>query len=99
MGIFSSILAIWHVFMWLRRQRKEMEANAEAYLTEERAKAWRMEAEASFMALANGTWDKSEWDLPKPVKWFFAHTKADNRLGQFGQWFLKSSKLEIYRTH
>ena len=97
--MISTIVAAWNVYKWVKAQKKEMEANAEAYLTEERAKAWRLEAEAIFMGLAKEELGDAEWKLPKPVKWFFAHTKADNRLGQFGQWFLKSSKLEIYRTH
>jgi len=95
--MISTIVAAWNMVMWLRREKKQMEANAEAYLTEARAKVWRAEAEDIFKSLAEGN-SKFE-KLPKPVKWFFAHTKADNRLGQFGQWFLKSSKLEIYRTH
>jgi len=98
MGIFSTIAAAWNILKWVRQQKKEMEANAEAYLTEERAKSWRMAAERIFKALADGDEDHFE-EFPKPVKWFFAHTKADNQLGQFGQWFLKSSRLEVYRTH
>ena len=82
-----------------------MEANAEAYLTDERALAWRREAEHIFDALAHGSPATVDDEgglklLPRPVKWFFAHTKADNHLGRFGQTFLKSSKLEkVYRTH
>jgi hypothetical protein len=95
--MISTIVAVWNVFTWLRRQRREMEANAEAYLTEERAKAWRIKTETIFKSLSDGNGDFKK--LPKPVQWFFAHTKADNRLGQFGQWFLKSSRLDIYRTH
>ena len=96
--MISTIVAAWNILMWLRRQRKEMEANAEAYLTEERAKAWRLEAEGIFKSLAEGD-SVTFVKLPKPVQWFFAHTEADNRLGRFGQFFLKSNKLDIYRTH
>ena len=97
MGIFSTIAAAWNILKWVRQQKKEMEANAEAYLTEERAKAWRLEAEDIFKSLAEG--NSKFKKLPKPVQWFFAHTEADNRLGRFGQFFLKSNKLDIYRTH
>ena len=97
MGFISTLLAAWNILKWLRKQKKDMETNAEAYLTEKRAIAWRRETESIFKSLAEG--DGRFESLPKPVKWFFAHTKADNRLGQFGQWFLKSSRLSIYRTH
>ena len=101
--MFSTLLAAWNIVKWLRRQRKEMEVNAEAYLTEERAKEWRKGSERIFKSLAEG--DGEFEKLPKPVRWFFAHTKADNRLGQFGQWYLKSGELEkalkqpLYRMH
>ena len=95
--MISTIVAAWNVYKWVKAQKKEMEANAEAYLTEERAKDWRVKAEGIFRSLAEGNSQFKK--LPKPVQWFFAHTKADNHLGRFGQTFLKSSKLEVYRTH
>ena len=96
--MISTIVAAWNIYRMIHKARKEMEADVEAYLTEERARAWRLEAEAIFMTLANGE-ESEDFKLPKPIKWFFAHTEADNRLGQFGQHFLKSNKLDIYRTH
>lgn len=95
--MISTVIAAWNIVKWLRSQKKQLEANAEEYLTDDRALAWRREAERIFTALAEG--DGEFADLPKPVKWFFASTKADNHLGKFGQRFLKSNKLQAYRTH
>ena len=100
----GTIIAAWRLFKWVRKQRKDMEANAEAYLSDERALEWRREAEQIFRSLAEGISCTMNDEgairrLPKPIRWFFAHTKADNHLGRFGQTFLKSSRLSVYRTH
>ncbi len=100
----STLIAAWRLFKWVRKQRRDMEANAEAYLSDERALEWRREAERIFIALKDG--DSSTMNeegtirrLPKPIVWFFKRTEADNHLGRFGQTFLKSSRLSVYRTH
>ena len=100
----GTILALWNIAKWVRKQRKEMEKNAEAYLTDERALAWRREAEEIFAALAEGyKWTQGPAGgvkrLPKVIQWFFNRTEADNHLGRFGQKFLKSHNLDVYRTH
>ena len=87
----STLIAIWNIASWLRQQKKEMEANAEAYLTRERAKEWRETSEKIFQALESGNGNMKR--LPTVVQWFFKHTKADNNLGTFGMWYLKSEKL------
>lgn len=91
--MFSTLIAAWNVLKWLRNQKRELEANTEAYLTDERALEWRREAEMIFRALEHGS-GHDFYALPKPIRWFFASTQADNHLGRFGQKFLKSQKLQ-----
>jgi len=92
MGVLGSISALWQLIKWIRAEKKKLEANADAYLTAERADEWRLNAEKIFHALAsgNGNFDK----LPRIVKWFFGATTADNRFGTFGLQILKSKKLK-----
>ena len=104
--MFTTIIALWNAASWIRAEKKILESNAEAYLTEERAREWRLQAEKIFWALerGNGNFER----LPKVIRWFFGATKADNHLGHFGKHFLKSEKLEkgdgaleqpLYQTH
>ena len=94
MGIIKTIAAAWKIASWLRSEKKQMEADIDGYLTEKRAKDWRLKCEKIFRALerGNGNFDR----LPVPIKWFFAQTTADNRVGIFGMWFLKSHKLPVH---
>ncbi|MBU1173544.1 MAG: hypothetical protein KKD44_28585 [Proteobacteria bacterium] len=96
--MIKSIIALWTVLKWLRKQKKDMEKSAANYLTEHRAKQWRYDCEEIFSALAKGN-DHFE-KLPKVVQWFFRQVEADNKLGEFGMWFLKSSRLDKqYNRH
>ena len=109
--MFTTIVALWNAASWIRAEKKILESNAEAYLTEERAKEWRLQAEKIFWALETGNGNEEHIffsRLPRIVKWFFGATKADNHLGHFGKHFLKSEKLEngdgdleqpLYQTH
>lgn len=102
----STILAVINLARWILAEKKKMEKNAEEYLSESRAKEWRLHTEKIFRALEEGNGNMKQ--LPKPVRWFFSRTSIDNRVGKFGMWFLKSSKLEkgdsvldqpLYRMH
>ena len=86
---FATLKAAWQFAKWLRKQKKDMEANATAYLSDDRAFRWRLEAEKFFRALEKGNVKV----LPKWCRWFFRHTKADDRFGWFGLRLLKSKKI------
>lgn len=94
MGILKGILALWNIASWLRSEKKKMESDIDGYLTEERAKEWRLQLEKIFYGLKG----HPDWDgfkaVPRPVRWFFDQTTADNRVGEFGMWLLKSKKIE-----
>ena len=90
--MWSTLVALWNIAGWVHREKKAMERDAKAYLTQERARAWRENAEKMFHALATGNGNLAS--LPKPVRWFFKKTEVDNRVGFFGMWLLKSRKLE-----
>ena len=92
--MFSILKAIYHGIRWLLKQRKLMEKDANGYLSEERAKQWRLNTEKVFAALAEG---RGASVLPASVngvaKWALSKTTADDRLGEFGKVFLKSAKM------
>ncbi len=94
MGIIKGIVALWRIAMWFRTEKRKMEADIDGYLTQERALEWRLKAEKIFHALEVGKMG----NIPRPVKWFFEQTTADERIGKFGEWFLKSSKLKAGNT-
>ena len=89
--MFRAIISTFHLIVWLLRQKKLMEKDVAGYLSEERAKAWRLYAERVFYALSTGNGNIKK--LPRVVQWLFASTQADNRAGEFGLHLLKSSKL------
>ena len=89
----GTLIALWKLVWWIRRQKKQMERDVDAYLTEERAMIWRRNAEKVFRALETGNGNFK--DLPTPLRWFFKMTTAENRVGKFGQQFLKSNKLAV----
>lgn len=96
--------AVWQIVRWLLQQKKAMEANADVYLSDERAAAWRLWLERMFYALEHGNGNLTM--LPKPVRWLFSQTTADNRVGRFGLRLLKSEKLrtndpaiQVYPCH
>lgn len=109
MGIIQGIIAAWKLIKWIRSEKRQLEANVDAYLTKDRALEWRLQAEKIFHILESGSsFYQGLKKLPAPVRWFFKATTADNRVGKFGQWFLKSEKLKensevldqpLYRTH
>ena len=88
-GAFKTIGAAWQVFWWLRCEKKQMENDVDAYLSEERAAHWRLALEKIFRALEKGDTKK----LPSLAKWLFASTTVDNRVGWFGLRLLKSKNL------
>ena len=105
MQIFKGIVALWRIASWLRSEKKAMEADIDGYLTQERALAWRLYVERLFKGLETGN---RIWTMPDYIQWFFAQTTADNRVGEFGMWLLKSKKIEeddkalnqpLYRMH
>jgi hypothetical protein len=84
--------AVWQIVRWVLAQKRAMEANADAYLSDDRAKEFRLWLEKLAYALAHGNGNLTM--LPKWARWFFSQTTLDNRIGRFGQVVLKSSKLE-----
>lgn len=83
--------AVWQIVRWLLAQKKAMEANADAFLSDDRAREWRLFCEKVFYAMEHGNGNLTM--LPKWTRWFFSQTTLDNRIGRFGQVVLKSSKL------
>lgn len=105
-GAIKSIGAAWQMLCWLRREKKELEADFDAYFSGARAQSWRLSLEKIFRALERGEIDKA----PALVRWFLARTTVDDRVGWFGLCLLKSGKLrrtdpvldepiEPYRAH
>ncbi len=90
--MIRGFIALWRIASWLRSEKKAMEADIDGYLTQERAKEWRLHLEKIFHGLEIGY--RKEM-LPGPVKWFFDQTTADNRIGMFGMYLLKSHKINI----
>lgn len=109
MGIIKGFFAMIGAIKWVMAQRKLINANADAYFTQERALEWRLYLEKIGRILESGSIFLQKLKrVPAPIRWFFNCTTADNRIGQFGQWLLKSKKLEtgdkvlnqpLYRTH
>jgi len=60
-------------------------------MSESRAKEWRLYAEKTFYALSTG--NNNIKNLPKFIQWLFSATEADNAIGEFGLYLLKSNKL------
>lgn len=93
--MFKTLIALWRIIKWLRAEKKQMEADVDGYLTQERALAWRLSLEKIFRGLDTGYPHMKEiWNVPRPIRWLFSQTTADNRVGEFGMWFLKSKKIE-----
>lgn len=84
--------AVWQIVRWVLAQKRAMEANADAFLSDDRATELRLLSEKVFYALEHGNGNLTK--LPKWARWFFKQTTLDNRIGRFGQVYLKSSKLE-----
>jgi len=95
MGIFPFLKATWRLFKAIRAEKKKLEANAQAYLSPERAKALRLWLEKMFLALEQGEVNPNFARLPKVVRWFCAGTEVDRHIGRFGQHTLKSEKLAL----
>ena len=91
--MFTTIKTTWKAYKWLKKQKKEMETDADGYLTEERALAWRLNIEKLFTSLAAGSTDRLPASLRGVCQWLFDRTTAENRIGEFGKWFLKSAKM------
>jgi hypothetical protein len=91
----KTIGSLWRAFKWLRKQKQEMEKDTNAYLSDDRARAWRLNLEKFFTALEKGTGAK-QFPLPvqKYVDWLFDNTTMENRIGYFGQALLKSKKMD-----
>lgn len=84
--------AIWQIVRWLLQQKKALEADADAFLSDDRAKEFRLWLEKLAYTLEHGNGNLTM--LPKWARWFFKQTTLDNRIGRFAQVCLKSSKLE-----
>jgi hypothetical protein len=91
LSFLKGIGAAWQILRWLLAEKKKMEADAESYFTEERAKAWRLEAEKLFYQLSKGNGNLKK--MPKFIQWIFGNTTVDDRIGWFGLHLLKSEKL------
>jgi|GEM_PF-4259830 hypothetical protein len=83
----------YSLYKWLKQQKKEMETDADGYLTEERAAMWRLNAEKLFTSLAAGSSDRMPSSVRGVCDWLFSRTTAENRIGEFGKWVLKSGKM------
>ena len=92
MGIIKGFIAIWKIVSWLRSEKKAMEADIDGYLTQERALEWRLQLEKIAQAIEYG--NDNWWKMPAIFRWFFDRTTADNRIGKFMGWLLKSRKLQ-----
>ncbi len=93
MTIIGSILTVYRLVKALLAEKKKLEANAKAYLSEPHAKEFRLYLERMFLALEQGDANPNFVQLPRIVRWFCGGTKIDNYIGGFGQNVLKSQKL------
>ena len=94
--MFKSIAvlkSLWAAYKWLAQTKKQVEADTDAYLSEERARKWRLNLEKAFRALAAGDVKKLPGPLQTVCGWLFERTDIDNSIGKFGQMVLKSNKL------
>lgn len=90
-----TIGSLWRAFKWIRKQKREMESDTNAYLSDDRAKVWRLNLEKFFTALEKGTGAKQfPPSVQKFVSWLFDNTTMENRIGYFGQALLKSTKMD-----
>jgi len=87
------LTSIWAAYKWLRKQKTEIDTDVDGYLSEERARRWRLNAEKFFIALESGCSPALPAPLRKVCDWLFSRTTAENRIGTFGQQFLKSGKI------
>jgi hypothetical protein len=87
--MFKTILSLWDLFSWFRKQRKEIEADAKEYFGAKRALKLRLRLERTFKALETGDLEH----VPKWVQWLLGQTEVDNYIGLFGAYVLKSRKL------
>ena len=94
MGVFSGIAIAWEAYKWLKDLKKHLEADADAYLTVEKAKEWRLITEKWFKALEEGEANSNYKNLPKLIQWLCKLSKVDNSVGTFGLNYLKSQKLK-----
>ncbi len=93
--LFSLVGSLWRAIKWVRQQRTEMEKDVNGYLSEKRAKQWRLNAEKFFTALEKGKGASAFPSAMQSVcKWVFSRTEAENRIGYFGQALLKSEKMD-----
>lgn len=93
MGCIATITATIDVIRWVIKQKRHMEADAKAYLSEDRAARARLWLETVTKALEEGEANPNYTKLPKFVRWFCGGTTIDNYVGAFGQKVLKSQKL------
>ena len=91
--MFTTIKTMWKAYKWITKQKQEMEKDADGYLTEERALLWRLNVEKLFTSLAAGSTDRLPVSIRGVCQWLFDRTTAENRIGEFGKWFLKSAKM------
>lgn len=87
--MLKGMIALWQAMGWLLSLKKELEYRGTSYFTRERALEWRLNCEKIAHSLETGNTEK----LPGPVKWLFARTTLDNRIGVFFIFLLKSKKL------
>ena len=104
--MISGFIAVCSFVKAILSLRRELDSKGVSYMTRDRALIWRFKFEKIFRALESGNGNFEL--LPRPIKWLFKSVKSDNQIGKFGQWFLKSEKLQtgdkaleqpLYQTH
>lgn len=93
MAWITGIVEVVRLIRRVLAEKKKLEANSKAFLSQERAKKARLWLEQMFKALEDGPANPNYARLPKIVRWFCAGTTIDNDIGRFGQDILKSEKL------
>lgn len=93
LNIFGYIGTAWRAFWWLRSEKKKMEADVDAYLTDENCDRLRLNLEKFFKALDEGKVDRLPKKWQGVAKRVFPMTTIENRIGHAGQRVLKSGKL------
>ncbi|MCP4996161.1 MAG: hypothetical protein GY934_20630 [Gammaproteobacteria bacterium] len=93
--MISALTSVWAAYKWLCKQKSELETDVDGYLSEARARRWRLNCEKFCHALEVGSTESFPAPLRKVCDWLFARTTADNQIGAFGQHFLKSGKIAV----
>lgn len=90
MFILKKLIIGYKVSRFVWGLMKQWDKKGTSWLTEPRARRFRLESEKIAHALATGKLK----NVPPWMQWMFKSVSCDNQLGRFMMWFLKSGKLE-----